>query len=436
MDDFMKGWQASRSKALKVPLDRRRFLRGLGFSLALPMLESFKDASLQAAGSSNPAKRLVCIGTYLGFHQADFFPRQTGKSYDMPYVLEPLTRFRDQFSIFSGLDHRGRHGHEGWKAWMSGSASGSVSMDQLVADHVGHHARYGSLQLTCGTPPDAARLSFTREGVALPMIGRPSVLFQTLFRSDSDRARMAYVLDGNGSVLDDVMEEAKAIQGQVSRRDQEKLDEYLTSLREVERRLQKQKDWLERPYPKTDYVLAPVDPVSPEQALECERVMYDLMALSLTTDSTRVLSFLVPGWSQVFEINGRRLSAGYHGLSHHGKEAAKIAEYNLVGREHVQRFSQFLEKVSSHQDAQGRSLLDSTLIVFGSGMGNSNTHDNSNLPTLISGGGFKHGHHWAYERSTRRPRLLGDLFITMMQQFGMEIDQFAGANQNLNDFLS
>jgi hypothetical protein len=417
-------------------IDRRRFLRGAGLSLALPMLESLGGARVMASSESEPAQRLVCIGTYLGFHQADFFPKSVGKSYEMPYVLEPLTPFRDKFSIFSGLDHRGRNGHEGWKAWMSGSATGSVSMDQLVAGHVGHHTRYGSMQLTCGTPPDAARLSYTKEGVALPMIGRPSVLYQTLFRSDSDRSRMEYVLKGNGSVLDDLKEEAKSVHRRVSRRDQGKLDEYLSSLREVEKMLQKQEAWLEKPFPETDYTLPPFDPVSPDQALECESIMYDLMALALSSDSTRVLTFLVPGWSQVFEIDGRRLSAGYHGLSHHGNETKKIAEYNLVGREHVRHFARFLGKLEYAKDQAGRSLLDSTTIIYGSGMGDSNTHDNSNLPTLIAGGDFSHGNHWAVDRSSTNARLLGDLMLTLMQEIGMEIEQFAGARHNMNECLS
>jgi len=164
--------------------------------------------------------------------------------------------------------------------------------------------------------------------------------------------------------------------------------------------------------------------------------MYDLMALALSTDSTRVLTFLVPGWSQVFEIDGRRLSAGYHGLSHHGNEARKIADYNLVGREHVIRFSRFLEKLQSYQAPEDRTLLDTTAVVFGSGMGDSNTHDNSNLPTLVAGGGFSHGNHWSNDRSASDSRLLGDLMLTLMQRSGMDIDQFAGASHNLNECLS
>jgi len=223
-------------------VDRRQFLRGLGISLALPMLESFQSPLMHASSGSNSVKRLVAIGTYLGFHQTDFFPDKKGKGYKLPYVLEPLAGNRSEFSILSGLDHRGRNGHEGWKAWLSGSATGSISIDQIVANKVGDNARYASLQVTCGRPPNDARISFTRDGVALPMIGRPSVLYNTLFRSDSDKARIQYILDGNGSVLDDVLEEARAIKKKASWQDQRKINEYLSSVRDVEKKLQKQKE--------------------------------------------------------------------------------------------------------------------------------------------------------------------------------------------------
>lgn len=417
--------------------NRRQFLKGVGVSLALPMMESLLPRSLATASIQTPKlKRLVCVGTYLGFYQDDFFPKQIGHGYSMPSVLEPIRRFRDDMTIFSGLDHRGRNGHEGWKAWITGSASGSVSFDQLVADQIGAKTRYASIQLTCGTPPGDAQMSYTKEGVALPMIGRPSVFYQTLFRSDSDKARIEYLLIGNSSVLDGVLEEAHSLQRNLSQADRRKLDEYLSSVRDVEKKLQKQKTWLSTPFPTTDYELPPFDPVSPEQSFECESIMYDLMSLALSTDSTRILTFMVPGWSQVFNIEGHRLSAGYHGLSHHGNERKKIEEYNIVGREHVKRFERFLDNLSNHKDAEGQSLLDTTAVVFGSGMGDSNTHDNSNLPTLVAGGGFNHGSHHAIDRTAPNARRLGDLYLTLMQSFGMEIDQFAGARSNLNEVFS
>ena len=400
------------------------------------MLESFSGRSALAERTL-PAElqRLVCVGTYLGFHQFDFFPQQTGADYDMSPVLEPVGSFRDQMTVFSGLDHRGRNGHEGWKAWLSGSATGSISVDQIVAEAIGDRTRFASLQVTCGRPPQDAKVSFTKEGVALPMIGRPSVLYGTLFRSDSDKARLEYLLGSNRSVLDGVLDEARSLQPQVTARDREKLNEYLASIRDVEKKLQKQQRWMDVPTPKVDYALPEFDPVAPDLALECESIMYDLMALALTTDSSRVLTFLIPGWSQVFEIDGRKLSAGYHGLSHHGNDPDKISEYNIVGREHVSRFNGFLKKLQAATDAGGRSLLDTTAVVYGSGMGNSNTHDNSNLPTLIVGGGFRHGAHHQIDRTANRRRLLGDLYLTLMQRFGIETDRFANARSNMNEYL-
>ena len=417
--------------------DRRKFLQGMGASIALPMLESLAPRPASgAAAEDSPLQRLVCVGTYLGFYQNHFFPSQTGADYETSPVLEPAAPFRREMTVFSGLDHRGRNGHHGWKAWLSGSATGSISIDQMVAEHVGHQTRLDSLQVTCGNPPDGARMSFTKEGVALPMIGRPSVLYGTLFRSGSDSARMEYLLASNRSVLDGVVSEARVLERSVTASDRAKLGEYFSSVRDVEKRLRKQQLWLDRPVPKVEYPLPEFDPISPNLALECESIMYDLMALALTTDSTRVLTFLIPGWSQVFNIDGRNLSAGYHGLSHHGNDPVRIADYDLVGIEHVKRFTGFLEKLKAAKDAEGRPLLDTSAVVFGSGMGDSNTHDNSNLPTVLAGGGFRHGWHRKYERDTPAPRLLGDLFISLMQGFGMEVESFANARSGLSEHLT
>ncbi len=417
--------------------DRRKFLRGAGIGLALPMLEAFAP---RRARGGRPAddrpRRLVCAGTYLGFHQPDFFPAQTGRDYELPPVLQPLLPLRGRTTVFSGLDHRGRNGHQGWKAWMTGSAAGGVSLDQVVAPKIGAETRFESLQVTCGKPPADARISFTEEGIALPMIGRPSVLYGALFGAGGDKARLDSLLAGNRSILDGVRGEARALERRVGAADREKLGEYFASLRGVEKKLARQRAWLDKPTPQVEYPLPEFDPVAPDLALECESIMYDLMALALTTDSTRVLTFMIPGWSQVFTIGGRRLSAGYHGLSHHGNDPAKIAEYNLVGREHVKRFAAFLERLQANRDAAGRPLLDTTVVVFGSGMGNANTHDNSNLPTLAAGGGFRRGAHWKIERGGPAPRLLGDLYLTVMQQFGIEIERFAGAESNLNEYLA
>ncbi len=422
--------------ALVNTVSRRMFLRGGTASIALPMLESLSSAPLRGAWNEDEGvRRLVCAGTYLGFHQPSFFPVNTGNDYESSTVLQPIDSFRDRFTVFSGLDHRGRNGHQGWKAWMSGSASGNISLDQLVAAQVGDTTRFESLQLTCGNPPEEARISFTRDGIAIPMIGRPSVLYRLLFHSDADHDRTRYLLSSNRSVLDGVTREARALERAATPSDRAKLGEYFASIRAVEKSLRKQIEWLDRPLPEVSYPLPEFDPVTPDLALECESIMYDLLALALTTDSTRVATFLVPGWSQVFTIGGRKLSAGYHGLSHHGNDPGRIADYNLVGIEHVTRFGTFLRKLESATDTTGRSLLDSTAVIFGSGMGNANTHDNSNLPTLLAGGGFRHGSHHRIKRDGTGPRLFGDLFLTILQRMGIEADEFAGARSNLDELL-
>jgi hypothetical protein len=280
-------------------------------------------------------------------------------------------------------------------------------------------------------------MSFTKEGISLPSIGRPSVLYGKLFSSDSDKARMDYILESNGSALDLVLDEARALKKQVSARDAEKLDEYFSSVRDVEKKVQKQRQWLEVPTPKVDFKLPDYDPVAPDLSLECEAIMYDLMALALETDSTRVISMMVPGQGQVFTIDGEKLSAGYHGLSHHGNDPEKVAEFNQVGKEQVTHFGQFLRRLNEKKDAEGRPLLDTTAVFYGSGMGDANTHNNSRLPVLLAGGGYKHGAHHAIDRNneTSATPLLGDLFLTIMESMGVEQERFVKATRNMNDFL-
>ncbi len=414
---------------------RRTFLKGTGFGLALPMLESARAD--ESKNAQPPAQRFVAIGTYLGFHTPSWFPEKPGSRYAASHVLKPIERHRDRFTLISGLDHRAPNGHANWRNFLTGSGTPSVSLDQVIAAQIGDQTRFSSLQLTCGTANGSGQIAFTREGVPLPMIGRPSVVFSQLFSSDSDKARVRYVLESGRSVLDLVFDEARLLERRVSRADQQKLNEYFASVRDVEKKIQKRREWLDRPSPKVDYKLPKFDPVAPDLSLECEAIMYDLMMLALETDSTRVITLLVPGAGQVFTIDGEKLIAGYHGLSHHGNDPAKIADFNRIGIEHVTRFGRLLDQLQDKKDAQGRALLDSTIVLYGSGMGDANTHNNSNLPVLVAGGAFRHGRYHAIDRtkeSTSTP-LFGDLFITFMRQMGIQRDRFANASRNMNEFL-
>ena len=419
------------------PINRRAFLRASGIALALPALESLAPRPLRAAPAAvaPKAKRLVCVGTYLGYYTPAFFPKVAGHDYETTPLLTPLEALRGDFTVFSGLDHRAPNGHAFWRNYLTGSGTPDVSLDQIVARQVGVATRLESLELTCGISPPSA-MSFTKEGVPLPMTGRPSVVFEKLFASGENRARTRHLLDSGRSVLDFVNGEAKALERRASADDRAKLGEYFAAVRDVERRLQKQRAWLDKPAATTDFRPPEFDPVAPDLSLECESVMYDLMALALETDSTRVISFLVPGSGQVFTIDDKKLSAGYHGLSHHGNDPARIAEFMKVNLAHIGRFARFVERLKQVRDAEGRPLLDSTVVLLGSGMGNANIHENANLPTLVAGGGFKHGSHIAIERQQPDAPLLGDLYITLMQRLGVETDRFAAAKRNMNHLFS
>lgn len=388
-----------------------------------------------AEPASDGPDRFVAVGTFLGFHGPSFVPKTDGRDYRPSPLLESIGELKEEFTVFSGLDHRASNGHRNWRNFLTGSGTRRYSLDQMIADEVGAKTRLASLEITCGSAPGNAEISITREGTPLPMIGRPSVLYGKLFSSGSDRERMKYVLESNRSVLDLVMSEARSIERSISDADRDKLDEYFTSVRDVEKKVAKQRDWLDRPQKKIDYPLPEFDPVSPSLSLECETIMYDLIALALQSDTTRVVSFLVPGEGQVFTINGKTLSSGYHALSHHGNDPAKIAELNAIGTAHLMRFGAFIKKLGDTKDAHGRRLLDSTIALLGSGMGDTNTHSNQNLPIVVAGGGWKsHGSHVKTERTDSGPRL-GSLFNSTLESLGLERGDFAGVSSTMNEVV-
>lgn len=427
---------------MKRSIPRRSFLKAAGLTVALPLLESQQtlagtlgDATPTTSRTSGRAKRLVFVGTYLGFYQKAFFPKQTGFNYESSELLKPIEHFRDEFSVFSGLDHRANNGHKNWSTYLTGKRLGAISIDQIVAKQIGHQTRFESIQLSTGKVKRP--MNFTRLGIPLPMIGRPSVLYKKLFASPEDQKRVDYLLESGQSALDKVIEEAKQLQRRVNTGDRRKLDEYFTAVREVERRVHKQRAGLDTPIPSVDYKLPEFDPIAPTLMLECEEIMYDLMALALQTDSTRVMTFNIGGLGQVFTLDGRTLRAGYHSLSHHGNDPEKIRDLVRVEQEHIKCLARFLKQLKEKTDDQNRPLLDSTLVVLGTGMGDSSRHSNQNLPILVAGGGLKHGQHIAIDRENTHSStpLLGDLYLTLMQQMGLEVDTFSNAKRNMNEYL-
>jgi hypothetical protein len=413
-------------------INRRRFLRSASAVIALPSLEAFSASS---SDDTNP-KNFVAIGSYLGWHQKAFFPEAAGADYATPLSLEAIEPFRNQFTIFSGLDHRAPNGHNAWPNFLSGNSPGSYSVDQQIADEIGSKTRFASIELATGVGEGAKSMSFTKQGVGLPTIMRPSVLYKQLFASQSDRERTEYLLKSGRSSLDSVLSDAKRLQASLPARDRQKLDEYFDSFRTVEKKIGRQLETLDEPVPDPGYKLPSYDPITPNLQMEAGTIMYDLMVLALETQSTRVISLFLDGLGQVFAIEGEMLKAGYHALSHHGNDPAMIHDLVAIDRAHIHCFAGFLRQLSDKKNPQGKSLLEDTVVLLGTGMGDASRHSNANLPTLVAGGGFQHGQHIAINPKQAGAPLLGDLYVTLLQRLGMERDSFSNASRNLNHLFS
>ena len=417
--------------------NRRQFLRAVGVSLALPALASFSklSAAKGLASQAAKAKRLVCIGANLGLHAPSLYPKETGSEYSVTPLLKDLIRHKDKLSIFSGLDHRAQNGHKNWDNYLCGQNAGDVTLDQIAAKKIGSHTRFESLQISAGRGSTQQKMVFNEQGIPLPKIERPSVVYQTLFGLPDDVDRTEYLLKSGNSSLDKVTSEAKQLQNRVSTEDKHKLEEYFSSVRDLEKRMARQLKGLHEPRPEVDYQLPAFDPIAPTEMLENQALMYDLMALALETDSTRVITMMLPGLGQVFTINGEMLSAGYHALSHHRNNAEMIEDLIKIEAEHMKLLAGFIGQLKAKTDIEGNPLIDSTLVMWGAGMGDASRHSNANLPILLAGGGLKHGSHHSFNRDDPSAPLLGDLYITMLQQLGLETNRFSNASHNMNQHL-
>ena len=421
---------------------RRHFLATSGSLLALPFLESVGLSATNAKPASEhpnaKAKRLVCIGAYLGLHTPVLYPTKTGPDFETTRTLEPLESLRGQFTLFSGLDHRVAGGHGNWPNYLCGRTIGDVSLDQRVAAKIGAASRHPYLTLNAGAD-DGPPMTFAQKGVGLPAIDRPSVVYRKLFVAETpiERQRSEYLLKSGRSILDLALSEANALRTAANASDRDKLDEYLTSVREVEQRIHRQISRVHEPIPETDYKIPDSDPIATHLMLECESIMFDLMALALQTDSTRVITLRLAGLGQLFTINGKPLKLNYHSLSHHGKAPEKIEELVQIDVEHMRLLARFLEQLRTKTDAAGRPLLDETIVMWGTGMGDASRHSNDDLPTIVAGGGFKHKGHLAFNPKdpTQKETLLGDLFITLQRQLGIPCDQFSNAKNGIDSLL-
>jgi hypothetical protein len=331
--------------------------------------------------------------------------------------------------VFRGFDHGVKGGHFAVHSFLSGvlnseaqnRPNGNVTIDQYLADEVGFETRFPSL--TVGSESGihgGCQIAWTRAGVRVPPITGPAQLFEKLFVSDSKERRERRVQDNQvqASILDSVLEEANRLTTRVNKEDKDKLNEYLASVRDVEKRLELRQRWTSLPKPE-----APFDKPANRNAVEDLPLLYEMIALALQTDSTRIATVEIGG---DFLPQSLGIDKSHHGLSHHGNDPEAIAHLITLEKYQIEQFSKFVGRLASLNDGE-RTLLDSTAVLFGSGMGDANSHKNSDLPILLAGGGYKHGEFRQVPAAGLNKVPLCNLFVDIAQRMGVEISSFGSS---------
>ena len=420
---------------MSKPMDRRTMLKGAGFAVALPLLDAMIPASAAFGRNSKAYKgpmRFLGTGTPLGMHPSNFHPKMATRDYDAPRSLKAIEHLRNDFTVFSNLDHGLSGGHYSNHTLFSGVKveehkdhdEGNVTVDQRYAEHVFSQTRYSSLCLW------NSDYSWTRRGVKVPAIKSTPHAFALLFEDtsgvSSKRRRRnkskfsAYPeestadLKARNSVLDAIRGDAKSLEARLGAADRNKLDEYFTSIREVERKLQSDIKWSKIPKPKVDSSPKSASNRDLEKAYES---WYDLAYLAFKTDSTRSIVLGSPGGGN-FNIPG--VNKGYHDLSHHGHKDENIEQLSLIDQVHLRSWGRFVEKLKSTKEADGRTMLDSTITMLGSGMGDGARHNNENLPLVMAGGGWRHGSHV----NVFKRQKLNSLYLSVLQRLGVKTRKF------------
>ena len=407
-------------------------------ALALPALESFclpkgqGGADLRLANGT--PKRLVCIGNSFGFHASHFFPKESGFIQSAPKALLPVQRHLDELSVFSHLDHGVKGGHYAVHSFLSGvkqsqaasMPNGNLSLDQRAAEAIGSQTRFPSLVIGSENGlHGGCQMSWTRTGVRVPPIEGPRDLFRKLFIADETK-NQKNLLDQfhlKQSILDSNLEGARDL-GKLNGRDRDKLDEYFTSVRDVETKIQKRRIWHSVPKPKPS-----IEEPENRNLVEDIPLLYQLIGLALETDSTRIASFEMAGAQ--FNTGLLGLGNGYHAYSHHGKKQENIDALLSLETYQMECFANFLDQLKASKSSNGASLLDETTVLFGSGMGNGNAHTNYDLPILMAGRGYQTGAHYAMPVPKNKRVPLSNLYLSILNQLGVEDDSFAHSTGTL-----
>ncbi|MBA3312005.1 MAG: DUF1552 domain-containing protein [Planctomycetota bacterium] len=413
------------TKSSQSAISRRALLRGLGVGLALPMLDAMTPAFAAAKASAGP-QRLIAIQTNQGILPKYFFPIGDGRDYKASPYLEILDGFRDRMTVFSGVSHpEVDGGHSAEQCFLTAAPhpglSGfhnSISVDQYAAERIGHLTRFPSLTLSVGTKRS---LSYTQSGVQIPGEESPSRVFRKLFAQGSKQeieAQVAKLRHGR-SILDSVGERARQLGRRVGSSDREKLDQFYTGVRDLEMRLHKSEQWEQQPKAQVS-MRPPQDYDDPGALIERTRIMFDLARIAMETDSTRLISIFICQNDAKPNISG--VDTGTHPLTHHGNQPEKLEQLRRIEEAQIQELATLLSGLDK-RDAGGGSLLDQTSVIYGTSLGNGNSHANTNLPVLIAGGGFRHARHLSLGGSQDYP--LPNLFVSVLQRLGIETDTFA-----------
>lgn len=415
----------------RTPLDRRTFLRSSGIAIGLPFLNAMLPVgAAEAKKAAARPRRMLLVGRPLGMHAQNFFPSDTGTNYTPSRYLKFLQSRRDDFTVFSGLSHRYGAGHYAEVGLFTGvhpdfirpnDIKNSISLDQEAASHLAGQTRFNSLVLGGGSA------AWSRRGVRLPSEQRVSAVFKRLFvqgTPDEVAREMRRIKEGQ-SILDDVRDQLGSLNAKLGSDDRERLDLYVSSIREAEQKLQQDETW--QVTPKPEVAVKPPVELSSAQLVERSRQWYDLIHLAFQTDSTRVVSLWL-GSQEKPEIQG--VSIGHHDASHHGQDPAKLEQLALIEDAEMRVFGEFLDKMKASSEGE-QSLLDLSSIFFASNLGNASNHDNTNLPVILAGGGYKHAGHIAHDKQNNT--FLSNLYVRMVQQTGIELDKFGASTGVLSE---
>lgn len=424
------------------PFSRRRFLRGAGVTLALPLLECMTPVFSRAAQVAAP-RRMLIISNNLGFLPKPFFPTATGRDYELTPTLAPLAEVRREFSIFSGMSHPDVNGGHSAENCFLTAARGptksgfrnQISLDQYAVEKLGQLTRFPSLNLGVNIDKANRSLSWTRDGVLLPAEDSAPALFRRMFiQGDPETVKKQLNrLDERGSILDTLRDQMGGMNRGLGSEDRSRLDQYLTSVREVEERLVTAREWELKPKPATTQA-EPEDIQDKKRIFEKLELMLAMSQLAFESDSTRIVTLMVDAFATpAFKIQGEEnTTEGYHGLSHHGQAPDKVKQLAHADRQQMVILANLIQSLASKKEDSAR-LLDRTMVMYGSNMGDANKHDNTNLPVILAGGGLRHGQHHAYKHDNNTP--LCNLFVTLLQQMGVAGDRFSSSTGVVSEIV-